>query len=220
MEKSVSKHPEKFGKGAMAGLAGPESANNSASAGSMVPLLTLGVPGSGATAVLLAAFLLVGINPGPLLFTQHPDVAWGLIASMYVGNLMLLILNLPLIWIFLQVLKMRRPYMAFLVLLLSAVGVYALRSNLFDLYILLFFGLVGYVLRSLEYPMPPLLLGLVLGPLLENSFRLSLELSDSGPLIFVQRPWSLGLVILLVIVLGFRAQRSVRGKVSTVGVEE
>lgn len=221
VEKSVSKHPERFGKGAIEGVAGPESANNSASAGAMVPLLTLGVPGSGSTAVLLAAFLLVGITPGPLLFDQHPDVAWGLIASMYVGNLMLVVLNVPLIAIFLQVLKLRRNYMTFLILLVSAIGVYALRSNLFDLFLLLLVALIGYVLRYLQYPMPPLLLGLVLGPLLENSFRLSMELSDTGALIFLQRPVSLALVCVLIFILIQRTRRSVKKRMAIViGVEE
>jgi putative tricarboxylic transport membrane protein len=173
----------------------------------MVPLITLGIPGSGSTAVLLGAFILFGIRPGPLLFEQHPDVAWGLIASMYVGNLMLLILNLPLIGLFIQVIRMPYATLSLLVLMLSLLGVFANAASSFGLVLLVFFGACGWIMRRAEFPMPPLLLGLVLGGLTEKTFRQAMLLSDEGLLIFVKSPLSTALTVCLGAVLGYGAYR-------------
>jgi putative tricarboxylic transport membrane protein len=210
VEKSVSRRPERFGRGAIEGVAAAESANNAASAGSLVPLLTLGIPGSGSTAVMLAAFMILGLRPGPLLFQQHPDVAWGLIASMYVGNAMLLILNLPLIGLFLQVLRMPYALLSLLILVLSILGVYADKNSSFDLALLVAFAAAGWVLRKTGFPMPPLLLALVLGGLAEKTFRQAMIMSDSGLLTFVERPISAVLLVMLVLVVAFQVYRHLR----------
>jgi putative tricarboxylic transport membrane protein len=171
MEKRLSKYPEHFGHGAIEGVAGPEAANNSSTTGALVPLLTLGIPGSGTTAVLLGAFMLYGIQPGPLLFENRPDLVWGVIDSMYVGNLMLLILNLPLIGIFVRLLYVPTGILMPLILAFSTIGVYAINNNAFELHIALLFGIVGYLFRKVGIPLAPLVLALVLGAAMEQSFR-------------------------------------------------
>lgn len=177
-EKSLSKEPERFGKGAVEGLAAPEAANNACTSGAFVPLLALGVPGSGVAAVLLAAFILFGIQPGPLLFKTQPDLVWGLIDSMYLGNVILLVLNLPLIGLFVRILFIPPGILMALILSIASVGIYATGFSAVDLYILLFFGLLGYAFRKLEVPIPPLVLGIVLGGMLEQSLRQALIISD------------------------------------------
>jgi putative tricarboxylic transport membrane protein len=200
-EKRVSKHPEKFGTGVMEAVAGPEAANNAATGGSMVPLLTLGIPGSNVTAVMLGALMMLGLQPGPLLFQENPTFVWGLIASMYVGNAMLLILNIPLIGIFVQILRFSFPIIAILVLEISLVGVYAFNNNIFDLYIMFVMGMFGYLMKKLEFPLAPMILALVLGRMFEEHFRRSLIISDGNFTIFLTRPISVTLLIIAVLVL-------------------
>ncbi|MBI4528408.1 MAG: tripartite tricarboxylate transporter permease [Deltaproteobacteria bacterium] len=199
-EKRISKHPEKFGKGAIEGVAGPEAANNAATGGSMVPMLALGIPGSNVTAVMLGAFIMLGITPGPMLFQENPSFVWGLVASMYVGNLMLLMLNIPLVGIFVQVLRLPFPVLGVLVLELSLIGVYAISNNFFDLHLMFLFGVVGYLMKRLDFPTPPMILALVLGKIFEVSFRRSLIISEGDPSIFVTRPISLTLLSIAVLV--------------------
>jgi putative tricarboxylic transport membrane protein len=184
-EKRVSRHPEQFGQGAIEGVAGPEAANNSDTAGAMVPLLTLGIPGGGATAVMLGAFIMYGIQPGPLLFQNRPDLVWGLIDSMYIGNIMLLILNLPLIGIFVRLLYIPSGILMALILAISTIGVYAINGNPVELYIGLIFGVMGYVFRKVDIPVAPMVLSLVLGGIMEQSFRQAMTISGGNPKIFV-----------------------------------
>jgi putative tricarboxylic transport membrane protein len=187
-EKKLSKHPEKFGTGVIEGVAGPEGANNSAAGGAMVPLLTLGIPGSGTTAVLMGALLIHGLRPGPLLFQDHPDVVWGLIASMYIGNVLLLILNLPLVGVWVSFLKVPYRILMPLIVTISAVGVFATDNNIFDMWIMFAFGIVGYLMRKLDFPAAPAVLALVLGPMVERSLRQSLTISHGDLSIFFTRP--------------------------------
>jgi putative tricarboxylic transport membrane protein len=199
-EERLSKHPEKFGKGAIAGIAGPEAANNAATGGSMVPMLALGIPGSNVTAVMLGALIMLGVAPGPMLFQENPTFVWGLVASMYVGNLMLLVLNIPLIGIFIQVLRLPFAVLAVLVLELSLVGVFAIGNNFFDLHMMVLFGVIGYLMKKLDFPMPPMILALVLGKVFEVSFRRSLIISEGDLSIFIKRPISLALLLVAVLV--------------------
>jgi putative tricarboxylic transport membrane protein len=184
-EKRLSKHPEQFGHGAIEGVAGPEAANNSDTAGAMVPLLTLGIPGGGATAVMLGAFIMYGIQPGPLLFQNRPDLVWGLIDSMYVGNVMLLILNLPLIGIFVRLLYIPGGILMPLILAISTIGIYAINGNPVELYFGLIFGVLGYIFRKVDIPLAPMVLSLVLGGIMEQSFRQAMTISGGNPKIFV-----------------------------------
>jgi len=197
--KRTSRTPERFGKGAIEGVAAPEAANNSESGGAMIPLLSLGLPGTASTAVMLAALLLYGLQPGPLLFTEHPEIGWPVIASLYIGNIALLVLNLPMIPIWVKVLKIPYWLLYPAILVLAIVGVYSVRSSLFDVWLLALFGLLGYAFRKLAVPAAPMLMAFVLGPMAENALRQSLVLSRNSPLIFVQRPISA--VILAVAVL-------------------
>jgi putative tricarboxylic transport membrane protein len=198
-EKRLSKHPEEFGQGAIEGVAGPESANNSDTAGAMVPLLSLGIPGGGATAVLLGAFIMYGIQPGPLLFQSRPDLVWGLIDSMYIGNIMLLILNLPLIGIFVRLLYIPAGILYPLIVAISVIGAYAINGSMTDLYLILFFGVVGYVFDKVNIPVAPLVLSLVLGGMMEQSFRQAMTISGGNPQIFIGSPITVTLVVLSVI---------------------
>ena len=198
-EKRLSKHPEEFGKGAIEGVAGPEAANNSDTAGAMVPLLTLGVPGGGATAVLMGAFIMYGIQPGPLLFEKRPDLVWGIIDSMYIGNIMLLILNLPLIGIFVRLLYIPSGILYPLIVAISAIGTYAINGSVTDLYLILLFGALGYVFEKVDIPIAPLVLALVLGGIMEQSFRQAMTISGADPSIFVKSGISIALIALSVI---------------------
>ncbi|HEY1243889.1 MAG TPA: tripartite tricarboxylate transporter permease, partial [Hyphomicrobiaceae bacterium] len=178
VEKRVSKTPEEFGKGAVAGVAGPESANNAASTGAFVPMLALGLPTGPVPAVLMAALLIKGIAPGPQLVTEHPQVFWGFIASMYVGNLMLLALNLPLVGVFVSVLRIPYAYLYPLIIVLCIVGVYLVNNSIVDVWIMLIMGVAGYFLRKLDFDPAPLVLGLVIAPTFELSLRQSLVMSN------------------------------------------
>jgi putative tricarboxylic transport membrane protein len=184
-EKRLSKHPEQFGKGAIEGVAGPEAANNSDTAGALVPLLTLGIPGGGATAVMLGAFIMYGIQPGPLLFQNRPDLVWGLVDSMYIGNIMLLILNLPLIGLFVRLLYIPGGILMPFIMAISTIGIYAINGNPVELYMLLLFGILGYIFRKIDIPVAPLVLSLVLGAIMEQSFRQAMTISGGNPKIFV-----------------------------------
>jgi putative tricarboxylic transport membrane protein len=201
VEKRFSKHPENFGKGALDAVASVESANNSAVVGSLVPMLTLGIPGSGLTAVLLAAFILQGIRPGPMLMTDQPDLAWGLIASMFIGNLMLLVINLPLAPFFASILRIPYAYLAPGILLLSVVGAYASSLRLFTVGVALAFGVIGYLMMKARLPRAPLILGIVLGPMMEQSLRQSLIMSRGSLSIFVERPVACTLLIVVILSL-------------------
>jgi putative tricarboxylic transport membrane protein len=188
IEKRISAHPERFGKGAIEGVAGPESANNAAVAGSIIPVLALGIPGNPVTALLLGALIIQGIQPGPLFMTQRPDLFWGIVASMYVGNVFLLVLNLPLVGLWAQLLRIPYRVLFPVVLLLCVIGAYSANKNVFDLWVMLGFGIAGYVLRKLEYDLAPFVIAFVLAPLLEQSLRQSLVMSPDGAMILVQRP--------------------------------
>jgi putative tricarboxylic transport membrane protein len=201
IEKAVSKHPEKFGTGVPEGVAAPEGANNSETGGAMVPLLTLGIPGSGTTAILLAAFILWGLRPGPLMIQDNPALFWGLVASMYIGNVMLLILNLPLIPLFAQILRLPAYILYPAIFGISIVGVYSVSSSLFDAWMLAAFGLLGYAMRRLDYPAAPLILGFVLGDGMERALRQSLMMSQGDLSILVSRPISATMLFLTVLML-------------------
>jgi putative tricarboxylic transport membrane protein len=187
IEKAVSRHPERFGQGAIEGVAAPEGSNNAETGGALVPLLTLGIPGSGTTAILLAALILWGFKPGPLFIQDSPQLFWGLVASMYIGNVLLLILNLPLVAVFAQLLRIPSHAMNPLILGVSIVGVYTASSSMFQLGLLAFFGLLGYAMRKLEFPTAPMVLGLVLGDNMEKALRESLMMSQ-GDLSILVRP--------------------------------
>jgi putative tricarboxylic transport membrane protein len=198
LEKKFSKHPEKFGEGAIEGVAAAEGANNSAVGGGLVPLLTLGIPPSAPLAILLGALMIHGLRPGPLLFEQRPDFVWGLIASMYIGNVMLLILNLPLVGFWASLIKIPYRILAPSVLTLCVIGAYTIRNNMFDVWISLIFGVIGFFMRKLDFPPAPVVLALVLAPMVENAFRQSLTISRGSVSIFITRPISAALLILVV----------------------
>ncbi|MGZ8153839.1 MAG: tripartite tricarboxylate transporter permease [Burkholderiales bacterium] len=201
LEKAVSKHPEKFGTGVPEGVAAPEGANNSETGGALVPMLTLGIPGSSTTAILLAALILWGLKPGPLMIQDNPTLFWGLVASMYVGNVMLLILNIPLIPLFAQILKLPVALLYPVIFGISIVGVYSVSSSLFDVGMLSAFGLLGYVMRRLDFPSAPLILGLVLGDSMERALRQSLMMSQGDLGILVSRPISAVMLALALVIL-------------------
>jgi putative tricarboxylic transport membrane protein len=194
-EKRVSKHPERFGTGAIEGVAAPESANNAASISGFAPLLALGIPGSPTTAVMLAGFMMWGIRPGPLLFQQHADLVWGLIASMYIGNFLLLLMNIFLIPPFVAILRLPYTIIMGFIVIFASVGAYSVNNNIFDVWMMLGFGVLGYVMKKLEYPIVPLVLALVLGRLAENSLRQALMISGGSLSIFFTRPISLLFIV-------------------------
>ena len=200
LEKKLSKRPEEFGNGAIEGVAGPETANNAATGGALIPLLTLGVPATGAMAVLMAAFLIHGLQPGPLLMTKDPSLFWGIIASMYIGNVILLGLNLPLIGIWVQVLKIPATVLFPLILLFAIIGCYSVSANIFEVLIMGIFGILGYLLRKFDFNPTPVIFGLILSPLMENAFRQSLAMNE-GLSIFVTRPISLVCLLILSIAI-------------------
>src|SRR5215207_5709353 len=198
LEKRLSKQP---GRGAIEGVAGPETANNAGVGGAMVPLFTLGIPGSATTALLLFVFMMYGLQPGPQLFDTNPELIWAIIASMYIGNVMLLVLNLPLVGLFAQLLKTPPAMLYSGVIAFSVLGAYALNFNVFDMLMLLGFGLVGYLLQRYDFPMAPAVLALVLGILAEQHLRRALSVSNGDLMTFVERPISLALLVFIVLVL-------------------
>ncbi len=202
VEKKVSKHPEEFGHGAIEGVAGPEAANNSAASSSFIPLLTLGIPGNASTAMIFAALLIHGITPGPFLLKEHAPVFWGVVASMYIGNVMLLVLNLPLVGMWAQLLKVPYAFMAPMIMILTLVGVYSVNNSVFDIWVMLIMGVFGYLARKLKFDLGPLLLAFVLGPIMERSLRQALLMSHGSFGIFFTRPISgvlLGVAVLCVL---------------------
>ncbi|MDQ0272662.1 putative tricarboxylic transport membrane protein [Cytobacillus purgationiresistens] len=218
-EKRISKTPEKFGTGTIAGVAAPETANNAASGGAMIPLLTLGIPGSGTTAILMGALMMYNVQPGPLLFDDHPDVAWGLIASMFIGNIMLLVLNLPLVKVFAKIILTPKKYLIPIIIAISIFGVYAVQVSTYDLLLLLACGVLGYFLSKNDYPIAPLVLGLVLGPMIENNMRRALTITDGDYSIFFTRPLSLTFLIITVLWLLVPVFMKMKGKKVIINVE-
>jgi putative tricarboxylic transport membrane protein len=202
VEKRFSKHPEKFGSGAIEGVAAPESANNAASQGAFIPLMTLGIPANVVMAILLGALLIYNIKPGPLLIKDHPDLFWGVVGSMYIGNVMLLILNVPLIGVWVKILKVPYPILFPLILLFCLIGVYSVSNNIVEIIIMIIFGIVGYLMKKFKYEAAPLILAFVLSPLLENALRQSLLMSRGSFSIFFNRPISLVLMVVAILLLG------------------
>jgi putative tricarboxylic transport membrane protein len=220
VEKRVSKKPEEFGHGAVAGVAGPESANNAGAQTSFIPLLTLGIPANPVMALMIGAMIIQGIVPGPNVATEQPALFWGIIASMWIGNLMLVILNLPLIGLWVKLLTIPYYVLFPIIMAFCAIGVYSVNSNVYDLYAVAFFGLIGYALVKLRCEPAPLLLGFVLGPLLEENLRRAMILSRGDPSTFVTRPISAGLLFVALAVLVVVFLPAVRKKREAVFVEE
>jgi putative tricarboxylic transport membrane protein len=212
LEKRISKHPELFGTGVIQGVAGPESANNAASSSAFIPLFSLGIPSNSVIAILLGALIIHGIRPGPSVIQDHPELFWGTVASMYVGNLLLLILNLPLIGIWVRILKIPYPILFPLILLFCIIGTFSLNNSLVDVFFLILFGIIGYFFRKLEYEIAPLILAFVLGPMLETALRQSLILSDGSFTIFFKRPISVTCFILAIALFSTFILSSVRKK--------
>jgi len=215
MERRISRHPERFGQGEIAAVAGPETANNAGAQASFIPLLTLGLPCTPGLAVLAGALMIHGVAPGPLIMSQHPDLFWGVIGSMYIGNAMLVALNLPLIGLWVRILKIPYYFLAPLILMVCLIGAYSLNNSIVDLVIMVIFGILGYLMNKFDYPSAPLILALVLGPMFEESLRQSLILSGGSALIFVSHPISAVLVVislaLLVSPVIFRKRGQLRG---------
>jgi putative tricarboxylic transport membrane protein len=201
LEKRLSKTPERFGHGAIEGVAGPEAANNAAAGGAFIPLMTLGIPPNVVMALLLGAFIIHGLQPGPLMITQNPGLFWGIVASMYVGNAMLLVLNLPLIGMWIQLLRLPYNVLFPLIVLFSIVGVYCSSNNVFDVVVMVVFGILGYLMRKFGYEPSPLVLAFVLGPLLENNLRKALILSQGDLSTFLTRPISAGCLVIAAVLL-------------------
>jgi putative tricarboxylic transport membrane protein len=201
IERKLSDTPERFGKGAIEGVAGPEAANNAAAGGAFIPLMTLGIPPNVVMALLLGAFIIHGLQPGPLMMTQNPGIFWGIVASMYIGNIMLLVLNMPLIGMWVQVLKVPYKLLFPLILMFCIVGVFSSGSAVFDVFVMTVFGVLGYLMRKFGYEPAPLVLAFVLGPMLENNLRKSLILSRGDFWVFLERPISLVCLIFAVLIL-------------------
>jgi putative tricarboxylic transport membrane protein len=196
-EKRFSKNPEKFGKGAMDGLAATETADNASSNAAFIPLLTLGIPSNPVLALIFGALLLQNISPGPQLINSHPDIFWGVIASMYIGNVLLIIFNIPLIGVFVQLLRIKPSVLTTIIVTVAMVGVYSSENSVFDLWIAAIFGVIGFVLKRMDFDLGPLILGFILGGIIEVQFRRSMLLSDGSLMIFLERPVSLVLILIL-----------------------
>jgi TctA family transporter len=215
IEKRISQHPEKFGTGTVEGVAGPESANNAAAQTAFIPMLTLGIPSNAVLAIMAASMMIHGVTPGPAVMTRNPELFWGMIASMWIGNLMLLVLNLPLIGIWVKLLSVPYRLLYPAILLFCAVGVYSVGNNVYDVGVMIVFGIVGYVLIRLEADPTPLLLGLVLGPLMEQNLRRAMVIADGDWTVFFTKPISAallaaaaGLVVLIALPNLRRARRA------------
>ncbi len=207
LEKAIAKDPSRFGKGAIEGVAGPETANNSATQGNMVPLIALGLPSSGGTAILLGALLMYGLKPGPLLFTTSPDFVWALIASMFIGNGILLIMNLPLVPLFAAVLRIPYHYQYPLILVVCIIGAYSMNLSVFDVFTMLFFGVLGYIMKKFDIPGGPMVIALILGPMLEYSLYQALAVAQGDITTFVARPISgtlLGITAVMTIAVCYK----------------
>ncbi|WGF86391.1 tripartite tricarboxylate transporter permease [Marinivivus vitaminiproducens] len=195
-EKRLTKHPEEFGNGAIEAVAGPEAANNAAAAGTLAPLLSLGLPTSATAAIMLAAFQQYGLQPGPLLFESNPELVWGMIASLYIGNVLLLVLNLPLVGLWVKLLTIPKPWLYAGILVFATLGTYTLNNNVVDLVILWIIGLVGFGMRTLDIPVAPCVVGLILGPLAEQQFRRALAISQGDASVFFTQPIALALLVI------------------------
>jgi putative tricarboxylic transport membrane protein len=200
-ERKLTKHREEFGKGAIEGVAGPEAANNASAAGTLVPLLTLGLPTSATAAMMLAGFQQYGLNPGPLLFAERPDLVWGLIASLFIANVMLVVLNLPLVGLWVRLLAIPQPWLYAGILVFAAMGTIAAKPQVIELSMLALFGLMGFFMRRYDYPIAPVVVGLILGPVAESQLRRALQISLGDPLVLVQSPVSATLLAIAVIAL-------------------
>jgi putative tricarboxylic transport membrane protein len=211
LEKRLSRKPEEFGHGAIEGVAGPEAANNASAAGVLVPLLALGLPTSATAAIMLSAFQSYGINPGPLLLQQQPDLVWGLIASLYIGNVMLLVLNLPLVGLWVQILRIPAPLLYGGILMFATIGTYGISRSVVDLLFLYLVGAAGFLMRRFDFPTAPVIIGMILGPLAEQEFRRAMTISQGDLMIFVEKPLALALLLVAVLaVAGPRIWRLVR----------
>jgi len=219
-EKKISDHPEKFGEGVIEGVAGPESANNAASTATFIPLLTLGIPPNATMAIMFGALIIHGLQPGPLLMKEHPQMFWGLIASMYVGNTLLLALNLPLIGIWVKLLKVPYPILFPLILVFCLIGTYTMNNSIIDLLIMSFFSIVGYVMIKFEYEVAPLVLALVLGSRWENALKQSLLMENGDLTIFLTRPISAAFLIIAIALILISLIPAVKKKVAMVPKEE
>ena len=209
VEKKVSKHPQEFGKGAIEGVAGPESANNAAATGAMVPMLTLGIPGSATTAIMLGGLMMWGLRPGPMLFEKNPEFVWGLIASQYIANVMLLILSTAFIPLFVRALRVPYTILMPLIIVFCITGAYSLKNNVWDVGQMLVFGVLGYAMKKLGYSPAALVLALVLGPLAERALRQSLIISDAGLGIFFLRPISAVLMVAALVAVAVPVVRAI-----------
>jgi TctA family transporter len=212
LEKKVARDPSRFGRGAVEGVAGPESANNAGAQTSFIPMLTLGIPSNATMALMIGALTIHGIQPGPQVMTERPTLFWGMVASMWIGNLMLVIINLPLIGIWVQMLRVPYRLLFLAILLFCAIGVYTVNNSPAAVIMAAFFGVVGYVFYRLECEPAPLLLGFVLGPLMEENLRRAMRISSGDPMIFIERPISLGLLIGAAILLVMVALPAIRSK--------
>lgn len=201
LEKGVSKYRDEIGDGAIEGVAGPETANNAAATSSMVPLLSLGMPFGAITALMMAAMMVYGVQPGPLLMTDHPEIFWGVIASMLIGNVMLLALNIPMISVWVSLLRIPSHILLTMILLVAVIGSFSVRNSILDVYILLFIGLIGYVFRKLDFQLAPLVVGVVLGPLIEKHMREALFMSRGDLLVYISSPIAIGIWILVILVM-------------------
>jgi len=220
VEKKISKHPERFGTGMIEGVAGPETANNAHANGAVIPLFTLGIPASPTVAVIMGAFMMHGLIPGPFLFKEHADVAWGVIASFYVGNVILLILNLPLVGIWVKILKIPYGLLYGVIMAFMIVGAYSISNSTFDGLVMILFGVIGYILRKMDFPLSPAVLTLILGPLMERSLRQSLEMSQGDLRIFLESPIAVVLLALAVLTLIAPAFKFFRKKKEVLSGEE
>ncbi|MEI7804090.1 MAG: tripartite tricarboxylate transporter permease [Hyphomicrobiales bacterium] len=212
LEKKVAKDPSRFGHGAIEGVAGPESANNAGAQTSFIPMLTLGIPGNAVMALMIGALTIHGIQPGPQIMTERPGLFWGMVASMWIGNLMLLVINLPMIGVWVQLLKVPYRVMYLAILLFCAIGVYTVNNSTFDVTMTAFFGVLGYIFIRLECEPAPLILGFVLGPLMEENLRRAMKIASGDPMIFLNRPLSLGLLIATAVLLVIVALPTIRSK--------
>jgi TctA family transporter len=212
LEKKIARDPSRFGRGAIEGVAGPESANNAGAQTSFIPMLTLGLPGNAVMALMIGALTIHGIQPGPQVMTERPTLFWGMVASMWIGNLMLVIINLPLIGIWVQLLKAPYRLLYLAILLFCAIGVYTVSNNTIDVVITALFGLLGYVFIKLDCEPAPMLLGFVLGPLMEENLRRAMRIASGDPMIFLERPISLGLLIAAAFLLLIVALPAIRSK--------
>jgi putative tricarboxylic transport membrane protein len=201
VEKKIAKHPEKFGTGEIRGVAGPEAANNAGAQGAFIPMLTLGIPCNVVLAILMGALMIHGVTPGPRLLVEHPRIFWGVLGSMYIGNIMLLVLNLPLIGLWVRFLKLPYSILFPFIFLFCIIGTYTVGNNVQDIYIMALFGILGYLMKKYGYEPAPLVLAFVLGPMFENAFRQSLILSNGNPMIFLNRPIAASFLLISFVLL-------------------